>query len=155
LIARALGAAGMILTEPDQSVKESIERINDRWGSKFFVEIDEHWRKRIAKIKQDGDTLVHLTMYGLRLDKDVSDRIKALKKDIYVFVGSQKVPSEIYHLADYNISISNQPQSECGALAIFLDRIFEGETLYQEFPDAKYRIIPDPSGKNVEVRDKD
>ena len=150
LISRALGASKMILTDiSDEKIKNSIEKINLRWGNDFDIEMGIKWKKIIKQIKINGDLLIHLTMYGLKLENSIINKIKEFNKDVYIFVGSQKVPSEIYKLADLNIAITHQPQSECGALAIFLDRIFEGKNLYTNHQGAKMRIIPSANGKNV------
>ncbi len=154
LIARALGADGMILTNyRSEKVQDTIDNVNDQWGGTFSVEMDLDWRELVKQIKHRDDLLVHLTMYGIELDKQLIDNIKTPPKNVYVLVGSQKVPAEIYSQADYNIAISHQPQSECGALAIFLDRLFKGKTLYREFDDAKLRIIPKSHGKKVKTID--
>ena len=150
LIARALGADGMILTNyRSEKVQDTIKNVNERWGGDFFVEMGIDWRELMKQIKHRDDVLVHLTMYEIEIDKEVVDNIKKTPRDIYILVGSQKVPAEVYSKADYNIAISHQPQSECGALSIFLDRFFEGKTLYQQFDDAKLRIIPKAHGKEV------
>lgn len=148
LISRALGANGMIITDvTDERIKNSIDKVKSTWGGNFFVEMGINWREIIKEIKKNRHLLIHLTMYGLRLEKSIIKRIENFKNDIYIFIGSQKVPPEIYSLADLNISISNQPQSECGALAIFLDRIFK--TLYHDFKGARLRIIPSPNDKKI------
>jgi len=150
LIARALGADGLILTNyRSEKVHETIKNVNKRWGGDFSVEMGIDWRELMKQIKHRDELLVHLTMYGIKLDDEVINDIKMTSKNIYILVGSQKVPAEVYSKADYNIAISHQPQSECGALAIFLDRFFEGKTLYQQFDDAKMRIIPKAHGKEV------
>ncbi|MEM1521912.1 MAG: hypothetical protein QXU69_02740 [Thermofilaceae archaeon] len=46
--------------------------------------------------------------------------------------------------------MGNQPHSEVGALAVFLDRFFGGAELLKEYLDAKIRIIPSPRSKIVE-----
>ncbi|HEY1211802.1 MAG TPA: tRNA (cytidine(56)-2'-O)-methyltransferase, partial [Nitrososphaera sp.] len=61
----------------------------------------------------------------------------------------EKVPHEVFELADYNIAISNQPHSEIAALAIFLDRIFRGKQFKNTFAGAKLRIVPTKKGKKV------
>jgi len=68
-----------------------------------------------------------------------------------VVVGAEKVPREIYELADYNVGVGSQPHSEISALAILLDRIQNGKQFEKVFPDAKRKIIPTKKGKNVEV----
>jgi len=66
-----------------------------------------------------------------------------------VVIGAAKVPVEMFSLADFNIAIGNQPHSECAALAVFLDRLFNGKELCLEFKDAKIKIIPQKHGKKV------
>ena len=50
-------------------------------------------------------------------------------------------------VSDFNVSIGNQPHSECAALAVFLDRFFAGEELAKDFGEAKMRIVPSARGK--------
>jgi tRNA (cytidine56-2'-O)-methyltransferase len=68
-----------------------------------------------------------------------------------VVVGSQKVPGEFYSsdVSDFNVSVGNQPHSECSALAIFLDRFFEGKELAKDFEKAKIKIVPKERGKEI------
>ena len=82
---------------------------------------------------------------------DVLNRVKSLKKDVLIVVGSQKVPGESYSsdVSDFNMSVGNQPHSECSALAIFLDRFFEGKELAIDFDKAKIRIVPKDRGKEI------
>jgi tRNA (cytidine56-2'-O)-methyltransferase len=63
-------------------------------------------------------------------------------------VGAEKVPAEIYELADWNVAVGNQPHSEVAALAVFLDRLFQGRELDGEFEDG-LKIVPSPRGKQV------
>jgi tRNA (cytidine56-2'-O)-methyltransferase len=51
-----------------------------------------------------------------------------------------------------NIAVGNQPHSEIAALAIFLDRYFQGKELVNTFENAKMRIIPSSRGKRVKIR---
>jgi len=106
------------------------------------------YREYIKEWKRKGGVVVHLTMYGIHVD-EVIDRIRDEGKDILVIVGAEKVPREVYELADYNVAIGHQPHSEVAALAIFLDRLFKGEELRIEFPDAKLKIVPQEKGKKV------
>ncbi|RLI84410.1 tRNA (cytidine(56)-2'-O)-methyltransferase, partial [Archaeoglobales archaeon] len=64
----------------------------------------------------------------------------------------EKVPSEIYELCDYNISIGNQPHSEVAALAIFLDRVLD-KTFNLRFDNAKLEIVPSERGKVLKELD--
>jgi len=155
LVSRALGADGIIFTDiTDEKIKKSIEKVNSIWGGNFFIKMGINWKKLIKKIKSENNLLVHLTMYGIKLDDLIIKKINKFENDVYVFVGGKKVPYDIYKLADYNIAITHQPHSECGAIAIFLDRIFLGKTLYKEFPNAKLKIIPMERGKKVEIINK-
>jgi tRNA (cytidine56-2'-O)-methyltransferase len=90
--------------------------------------------------------VVHLTMYGSNLP-DVIDEIRA-SENILVVVGAEKVPAEMYDLADWNVAVGNQPHSEVAALAVFLDRLFQGRELCEEFAGG-LKIVPTPRGKQV------
>lgn len=94
--------------------------------------------------------VVHLTMYGSRL-QDVIEGIKRCDQ-IMVAVGAEKVPAEMYDLADWNVAVGNQPHSEVAALAVFLDRLLDGKELSQEF-EGGIKIIPTPRGKRVVERE--
>ncbi len=104
--------------------------------------------------RQLGYPIVHLTMYGIPVD-DIIKEVRNTKKPIMVIVGAEKVPREIYHLADYNVSIGNQPHSEVAALAIFLDRLYNGKQLYNKFERPRKKIIPSSRDKIVEVLEEE
>lgn len=151
LIARALGANTVILSDIiDKEVEKVIKRVIEMWGGPFSIEMGVPWEDAVNKWKTEGGIVCHLTMYGENIEtSDVMSRIKEEKKDIMVIVGAEKVEKKVYHLANFNVSIGNQPHSECGALAIFLDRYFKGESLSKDFENARLRIIPQPHGKKV------
>ena len=140
LTARALGAEGMYLATNDTGVKRSIESVAERWGGGFFVENDVSWKRCVREWKDDGGVVVHLTMYGLRMT-EVEEEIRSHEK-VLVVVGAEKVPSDLYDLADYNVSVSTQPHSEISSLALFLDHLTRSSELNGEYPDAQMRIIP-------------
>lgn len=148
LTARALGAKGMYLAASDKGVAESIADVTERWGGKFFCEHDVKWRSCIKEWKAQGGKVVHLTMYGLNLP-DIIGEIRPQEK-ILVIVGAEKVPGEIYGLADYNVAVTGQPHSEISSLALFLDHYFSGQEMRNEFPGAQIRIIPSRAGKQTE-----
>ncbi|MEM3439686.1 MAG: tRNA (cytidine(56)-2'-O)-methyltransferase, partial [Candidatus Bathyarchaeia archaeon] len=77
------------------------------------------------------------------------EEIRSSPRDKMIVVGSQKVPGELYELATWNVSITNQPISEVSALAIFLDRYFEGKELHAKFEGGEIEIIPSKSGKRI------
>ncbi len=67
-----------------------------------------------------------------------------------IVVGSEKVPGEIFSLADWNISVTSQPMSEIAALAIFLDWYGKHEELDHVFSEARVRIVPSKDRKQIE-----
>ncbi len=144
LVARAFGASGMVLTTPDEKVVESIRRVVASWGGDFSVKVEPEWRRVIREWR---GTKVHLTMYGEHVDERI-DEIRAAGRDVLVVVGAEKVPAEVFQLVDYNIAIGHQPHSEVAALAVFLDRLFQGEELHREFK-GRLRVVPSPRGKRV------
>ncbi|WP_297464639.1 tRNA (cytidine(56)-2'-O)-methyltransferase [Thermococcus sp.] len=151
LTARAFGADKIIIAaEEDDHVKESVEDVVKRWGGPFEIEFNPSWKKIMREWKGRG-TIVHLTMYGIHIDDAlpaIREKLKA-GKDIMVVVGAEKVPREVYEMADYNVAVGNQPHSEVAALAVFLDRLLDGEGLRKEFQNASLRIIPQERGKKV------
>ncbi len=153
LVARALGASGMILSDiRDEKIEETIEKVTKNWGGPFFLEMGTSWKKAARDWKAKGGIVVHLTAYGENIQtSDALNRIKASKKNILVIVGSQKVPAEFFEetVSDFNVAVGNQPHSECASLAVFLDRLFEGEELIKRYDNAKVRIIPQKRGKRI------
>jgi tRNA (cytidine56-2'-O)-methyltransferase len=85
----------------------------------------------------------------------VLGRIKGTGKDVMLVVGSQKVPGEFYssEISDFNVAVGNQPHSECSALAIFLDRFFEGKELGKPFEKAKIEIVPKKRGNEIKTNE--
>ncbi len=151
LVARAFGAEGVVFVgEVEESVLRSVEGVVERWGGPFFVDRVDSYREYIREWKRMGGVVVHLTMYGENVEEsDVLERIRETKKDLLVVVGAEKVPRDVYELADFNVAIGNQPHSEVAALAVFLDRLYRGRELAKEFYNAKLRIIPSKRGKRV------
>jgi tRNA (cytidine56-2'-O)-methyltransferase len=155
LTARALGASGLLLSDTvDEKIRETVEKVTRNWGGKFFFEMGTTWRSAVRDWKAKGGIIVHLTVYGENIQtSNVLDRIKNLRKDVLVMVGSQKVPKDFFSndVSDFNVSIGSQPHSECAALAIFLDRFFEGKELVKEFKKAKIKVVPQERGKKTIV----
>ena len=155
LVSRAFGSDRMYMTDVDNSIKETLEEVTQRWGgrSDFAIEIIENWREIVNKWKKEGGKAVLLTMYGI----NVEDAINQIRKEdkILVIIGAEKVPGDLYDLVDYNVAIGNQPHSEIAALAIFLDRAFDGKQLKKEFHGARLKIIPMAKGKVVKEIDNE
>jgi tRNA (cytidine56-2'-O)-methyltransferase len=140
LVSRALGADKIIYTgDDDKNLLKSINKLVKNWGGNFKTEYASDYKKVLKKYSKFK--IVHLTMYGLSLDKQ-ADKIKK-HKNLLIIVGGEKVPSEVYELADYNISVTNQPHSEIAALALTLDKI----TSPKKFNNAKMQIKPSIEGK--------
>ena len=155
LTARALGASGFLLSDMvDEKIKETLEKVTRSWGGKFSFEMGTPWKSAVRDWKTKGGIVVHLTAYGENIQTSgVLDRIRNLEKNVLLMVGSQKVPKEFFseEISDFNVSIGNQPHSECAALAVFLDRFFEGKELVKGFGKAKIKIVPQERGKKTIV----
>jgi len=151
LVSRAFGAEKIYMTEVNPEIKDTLEKINKTWGGNFMVEFIDKWKTIVKKKKDDGFKIVHLSMYG-EIINDVQEDLKK-EENLLIVVGAEKVPREIYELADYNIGVGSQPHSEISALAILLDRIQNGKQFEKEFSDAKRKIIPTRNGKNVQVKE--
>ncbi len=155
LTARALCASGFILADTqDSHIEETVQKISGRWGGCFDFEMGTPWKKAVREWKEKGGIVVHLTAYGENIQSsDVLNKIRKLKKDVMLVVGSQKVPGDFYssEVSDFNVAVGNQPHSECSALAIFLDRYFEGKELAKSFDKAKLEIIPKERGKQIKT----
>ena len=142
LVARAFGADGVIYSgQRDKGLEESIKKVVSEWGGNFRIKYSEKPMKLIKEFKEKG-FCIHLTMYGLGMEE--MEKVKG--KNILIIVGAEKVPPEVYELADLNLSVTNQPHSEVAALAITLDRLLKGKKL--EFRGKK-RVIPLARGKKV------
>jgi tRNA (cytidine56-2'-O)-methyltransferase len=155
LVSRAMGSEVIYMTDVDDEIKKTLDKINKRWGgeNEFRLEIIDNWKKILKTWKENGGVIVHLTMYGAPINQKIKE-IKELKQKILVIIGAEKVPKEAYFLADYNIAIGSQPHSEIAALAIFLDRIFEGNQFNKSFLDEKMKILPSDKGKKVIKRNQ-
>jgi tRNA (cytidine56-2'-O)-methyltransferase len=139
------------MTYLDNSVEKTINDVNANWGGndEFEIECVSEWKPLVQSWKKGGGIIVHLTMYGININ-NLLPGIDT-KRKILIIVGASKVPKEIYSIADYNIALGHQPHSEVSALAVFLDRLFEGRELTMTFNDAKIRIIPSQNGKRVKI----
>ncbi|RLG88981.1 MAG: tRNA (cytidine(56)-2'-O)-methyltransferase [Thermoprotei archaeon] len=152
LVARAFGAKGFILGDVvDKSVEESIRKVIDNWGGKDFEIIMGINSVKYVKEWRNHGCVVHLTMYGINIPNIVNE-IKEKCQNILVIVGAEKVPRIFYEISHYNVAVGHQPHSEVAALAIFLDRLWEGKEINITFPDAKLVIVPQFRGKKVVKR---
>ena len=149
LVARSFGAKKIYMNEVNPEIKQTISDINKTWGGNFKIEIISEWKKIIKEKKHSGVKIIHLTMYGQNIN-NIENKIRNEYK-ILVIVGAEKVPREVYELADYNVAIGNQPHSEISALGVFLDHIQQGKQLEFKFENSERMIIPQDHGKDVRM----
>jgi tRNA (cytidine56-2'-O)-methyltransferase len=149
LTARALGADGIYISDVhDRELVEGVNRVVEGFGGRFIIEAGKPWRSTVNEWKRAGGRVVHLTAYGMPLPKVVA-KIRRSNADKLVIVGAEKVPGEIYGLADWNVAVTNQPISEVSALGIFLDWLFGHRRLEDRYASARIQIIPTAHGKTV------
>jgi tRNA (cytidine56-2'-O)-methyltransferase len=134
LVARAFGASKIYMNEVNPEIKDTLEKINKTWGGDFEISFIDNW-KEVIKKKKDSAKIVHLTMYGENVN-DVESNLKN-EQDLLIVVGAEKVPMEIYDLADCNVAIGGQPHSEISALAVLLDRILKGKQFHAPFDNPR------------------
>ena len=146
LVSRAFGASKILMQEVNPEIKKTISDVNRVWGGSFEVEIIDNWKK-VLKSKKNSFKIVHLTMYGENIDF-VVDKLRQ-EKQILIVVGAEKVPHEVYVLADYNVAVGNQPHSEISALAMLLDRVLQGRQFLKKHENAQKEIVPTKRGKKV------
>ena len=141
LVSRAFGADKIYYSgDHDSSLENSVNKIVKQWGGSFKI---EYIKDPLKLIKSSKSKIIHLSMYGLPLENEIS-KIKK-HKDLLIIVGSEKVPIEIYKLSDYNISVTQQPHSEVSSLAILLEKL----NLKPKFENPKIKVIPQVSGKKT------
>ncbi len=148
LVSRAFGASGISVDSRDENLEDTVKSVVVNFGGNFTIETGVNWRK---KLQEFHGIKIHLTMYGMPVDQAITDiRPQFANSDLLVVVGAEKVPPEVYQSCDYNVAVMNQPHSEVSALAIFLDRLFDGKEMASGFR-SKLRIIPTERGKTVRI----
>jgi len=149
LVARSFGAKRIYMNEINPEIINTVSKINKTWGGNFAIENITEWKKIIREKKNKSVKIVHLTMYGLNIN-DVESKLRNEDK-ILIVVGAEKVPRDIFEMADYNVAIGNQPHSEVSALGVLLDRIQCGNQFESKFENSERVIIPQGQGKNVRM----
>ena len=140
LVARAFGADKLYYSgQHDSALEDSVNNIVKQWGGNFKIQ----YLKNYSNLIKAHKNIVHLTMYGLPIEKTIS-KIKK-HKNLLIIIGGEKVPPEIYKLSTYNISVTQQPHSEVAALAILLDKL----NLKTNFKNSKLKVIPQEKGKKT------
>ncbi|MFZ2455162.1 MAG: tRNA (cytidine(56)-2'-O)-methyltransferase [Candidatus Altiarchaeia archaeon] len=144
LVSRAFGAEEVVFDASDPDIEKSLMRVCKDWGGETKISNIENWKRYVENFPGEK---IHLTMYGVNVNECI-EKIRTSKKNKLIIVGGQKVPSEIYKMADYNVAIGNQPHSEVAALAVFMDRLYQGKEVEAKF-HGKKTIIPQEHGKKV------
>jgi tRNA (cytidine56-2'-O)-methyltransferase len=149
LAARAFGAEQAVYSgQQDPTMEAQFKEIVTKWGGNFTVEYIPDESEQLKTWKQAGRELIHLTMYGLPIQK-VIEEIRCSPRDKVIVIGGAKVKRSIYRVADWNVAITSQPHSEISALSVFLHLLFEGTELEKTHDSAQFQIIPQARGKKV------
>ena len=148
LTARALGADRVLFERAAAGAEETAAEVTDRFGGPFEAQVTD---SPGTVLREWEGAICHLTMYGLPIE-DVETEIRTTHREnpLLVVVGAEKVAFSVYERADWNLGVTNQPHSEVAALAVFLDRLFEGRELSREWENASRRVVPETTGKTVE-----
>ncbi len=141
LTARAFGLRKMYMPDVNTDLRETLEDVSERFGGDFAVKERKNWERLIKN--WSGDT-VHLTMYGSDIDGFFGENEI---EDPLVIVGSEKVPKQVYDIADHNVAVGSQPHSEVASLAVFLDR-YNGRDI-PSFTGGEISVLPSDEGKRV------
>ena len=153
LTARAFGADEVILAgEEDESAIETWRSVSERFGGEFECRYEANpmsFLRRFAKDAGDGKPgqIVHLTMYGESWRESISS-IES-NRPMVIVVGGTKVPGEVFRLANYNISIGNQPHSEVAALGVFLESLIGQIDESKHFQGGEIQVVPSVDRKQV------
>jgi tRNA (cytidine56-2'-O)-methyltransferase len=153
LTARAMGAQRARIAEEDASVVASVTDLAGRFGGDFVVEHGTGWKGAIKTWKANGGQVAHLTMYGQPLTASAK-AIRADGRNVLIVVGAEKVPGDLYDMADHNVAVGNQPHSEVAALALLMDRLREGQWESDGFAGASVEVVPQAHGKRVIQHDE-
>ena len=143
LTARAFGAEQMFLHPPDPALAERLLTVSRGWGGHFRVVGADDWK---AVVRTFGGTVVHLSMYGLPLEKTLPRIQRA--SEVLLVVGGAKVPADLYRRADLNVGVGHQPHSEVAAVAVVLSRLL-GVPGPGGWPGARRVVVPQSRGKKV------
>jgi len=149
LVARAFGAKKAVITgDKDEGIIQSVEKVVEQWGGDFKAEYAKGWRAVVEDYKKRGFEVIHLTMYGLPIQEVIGEAVKN-GRDKLLVIGGEKVPSELYQIADKNVAVTNQPHSEISALCIAIDRLHRGGELDLKQAGNRLEIVPKKAGKLV------
>ena len=80
LVSRAFGAEKIFMTEVNPEIKDTVEKINNTWGGDFVIEFVDNWKSVIKNKKNEGYKIVHLSMYGEKINQIQNHLMKIIKK---------------------------------------------------------------------------
>jgi len=146
LTARALGVDAVHVDGGDRRPVETVKEVTRRFGGDFEAHSLDVSPQSFVE-SWDG-TVVHLTMYGERVQDTVGE-VRSKAESVLAVVGAGKVDGWVYEEADYNVGVTNQPHSEVAALAVFLHEYFEGDELDATFEGGEIEVIPSERGKET------
>ncbi|MGI0133562.1 MAG: tRNA (cytidine(56)-2'-O)-methyltransferase [Candidatus Micrarchaeaceae archaeon] len=150
LTARAFGAdKAIFIGKKDASIARHMSAVNEKWGGDFKVEFAPNVAgviKPLTKYKK-----VYLTMYGMPL-RQVAYTLKTYK-NILLIITQKEHDTALSGMADYSVSITTQPHAQVTSVAVFLHEFFSGRELAVQFPNAKYKVVPDQKGMIVKGPD--
>ena len=144
LTARAFGASGISIHKPDRRILDTVADVGVKFGGDFKIETTDNPKKFV---KNWNGKVVHLTMFGIPIDKEI-DLIKESKEPLLFVVGAEKVPPWVFEYSDYNISVGNQPHSEVAALAIALSKVND-KAYNHNFENGQLKVIPSSERRNM------
>jgi tRNA (cytidine56-2'-O)-methyltransferase len=147
LTARALGASEMIFTtKRDARLVRYISALERKWGGKFRVDFVKDYRTALKNSMNYKK--VYLTRYGVPLHK--LTYMLNTYKNIMLIVSPISTSPKLHNLADFNVSVTDQPHCSSAAIAVFLHEFYRGRELAVHFENAKYKVLPKEHGVSVE-----
>ena len=124
-----------------------VNKLEKKWGGRFRVSFLKSYKdafKKAANYKK-----VYLTRYGMPLNK-LTYTLNTYK-NIMLIVSYTEAPSKLLNgLADFNVSVTDQPHCSAPAIAVFLHDFYRGRELAMHFENAKYKVIPKEHGVGIE-----
>jgi tRNA (cytidine56-2'-O)-methyltransferase len=147
LTARALGASEMIFTtKKDARLVRYISGLERKWGGRFRIDFVNNYKTVLKKAVNYKK--VYLTRYGVPLHK-MSYMLNTYK-NIMLIVSPTSSSPKLHNIADFNISVTDQPHCSAAAIAVFLHDFYRGRELAVHFENAKYKVLPKEHGVSVE-----
>jgi tRNA (cytidine56-2'-O)-methyltransferase len=151
LVSRSFGATNFYYSGiEDNILNKTINEIVNKWGGPFNINYINNALNLVITKKKENYIIIHLTMYGINLFKEINNlKKKLINKNILIIVGGSKVPKEYYKLADYNIAVGNQPHSEISSISTILYLLNPKFIENNNFKNKNIEIVPNNNYKNI------